>query len=355
MKILIAFPGPRHSTFDVACGWSNALTELDHDVSEYRFDYAIDFFIHSFRAWERAHPHNPEAKFRNEQWQAAASKQLIVQAVYDQPDIVLMISGMQYHPLAFQLLHKLKIPIVMVLTESPYMDSRQAIVIEKGGVALAFVNDKASVEPLSGLACPIVYLPHSYDPAIHHNGPSDEDFETDIYFCGTLFADRLEIFEELLSDRQRLQTEFDAYIIGPTNHRGGVEVVENAETAEWYRSTKIALNHHRTWMGDLQTDEGTLQDGLAWSINPRAFEIAACGAFQLCDSKRPELAEVFSDSVATYANKEDLLDKIRYYLTHDAEREQMAARANELVASCAFVNRARDILIPAIQQYLGGY
>ena len=172
MKILLAFPGPRHSTIDVARGWGNALTELGHDVSEYRYSFVIDFFVTAYRAWERAHPHNPEARFRNEQWQAAASKQLIVQAVYDQPDVVLMISGMQYHPLAFQLLRKLKIPIALILTESPYMDSRQAVMLEKGGVALAFVNDKASIKPLcdsgSVLGCPIVYLPHSYDPSVHH-------------------------------------------------------------------------------------------------------------------------------------------------------------------------------------------
>lgn len=356
MKILLAYPGPRHSTIDVARGWSNALTELGHDVSEFRFSYLIDFYIGAYRYWEQAHPANPEARFKNERWQAAASEGLVLQAVDFQPDVVLMVSGMQYHPRAFRLLRKLKVPIALLLTESPYMNSRQAIMIEKGNIALAFANDKLSVGPLSGPGCPIIYLPHSHDPTIHHtiHHTIDEDHETDIYFCGTLFPDRLEIFDALISDRTHLQTEFDAYIVGPTNHRGGVEVVENAENAAWYRGTKIALNHHRRWLGDLRTDEGILRDGLAWSINPRAFEIAACGAFQLCDDKRPELHEIFGDSVATYADKKDLLDKIRHYLTHDAEREQMAERANELVASCAFVNRAQDILIPAIEKHLGG-
>ena len=352
MKILLAWPGPRHSTADVARGWGRALAESGHDVTEYRYSFAIDFFIAAYHAWERAHPHNPAAKFENEQWQAAASKQLIIQAVYDQPDIVLMVSGMQYHPIAFRLLHKLNIPVVLILTESPYMDSRQAVILDKGGVALSFTNDKASVGPLSGYSCPVIYLPHSYDPTIHHGGSADEDYESEIYFCGTLFPDRLEMFGDLLSDRQHMQTEFDANIVGPTNHRGGIEVIPNDENAEWYRATKIALNHHRTWCGDMQVDEGTLQDGIAWSINPRTYEIAACGAFQLCDSKRPELAEIFGDSVATYTDKQDLLDKIRYYLAHDAEREQMAARANELVKPCAFVNRAHDVLIPAIEKYL---
>jgi len=353
MKILLAWPGPRHSTADVARGWGKALMSLSHDVSEYRYSYAIDFFVCAYKAWEKAHPRNPAAVFTNEQWQAAASKQLIIQAVHDQPDIVLMVSGMQYHPIAFRLLYKLKIPIALILTESPYMDPRQVIMLDKGGVSLAFANDKASIGSLSGF-CPVVYLPHSYDPEVHRNGQADEDFETDVYFCGTLFPDRLEQFGGLISNRSSLQTEFDAYIIGPTNHRGGVELIENSENAEWYRGTKVALNHHRRWMGDLKTDEGTLKSGAAYSLNPRAFEIAACGAFQLCDDQRPELKEVFGDSVATYSNKADMLDKIRYYLAHAIEREQMAAMAHERVKDCAFVNRAQDILIPAIEKYLGG-
>ncbi|RLC82302.1 MAG: hypothetical protein DRJ03_19250 [Chloroflexi bacterium] len=353
MKILIAFPGPRHSTIDVANGWSAALAELGHDVTEFRFSYLIDFFITAYQAWERAHPNNPGAKFTNEQWQAAASKQLIVQAVHDRPDIVLMISGMQYHPIAFRLLHNLKIPIVLILTESPYMDNRQLLMMDRGGANLTFTNDKASVKPLSGF-CPVVYLPHSYNPATHYSGPAHGDYETDIYFCGTLFPDRLEQFSELLSDRSHMQTEYDAYIIGPTNHRGGVELIDNAENAEWYRGTKIALNHHRVWMGDLRADEGTLPGGAAYSLNPRAYEIAACGAFQLCDDQRPELKKVFGDSIATYNGKADMMDKIKYYLAHDAERKQMAKRANELVRNCAFINRAQEILIPAIEKYLGG-
>jgi len=354
MKILVAYPGPRHSTFDVAVGWSRVLAQLDHDVSEYRYDFVIDFFVCAYHAWASKHSGNPEAEFKNESWQSAASKQLVIQAVHDQPDIVLMISGMQYHPHAFELLRKLKVPIVLILTESPYLDSRQALVINRGGVALAFVNDKVSVEPLSGLGCPVVYLPHSYDPAIHHNGAGDEDYETGVYFCGTLWPERREMFSGLISDRRSLQEEFDAYIHGPGTHRGGYEVISNAENADWYRNTKIALNHHRRTMGDFRVDEGRLKDDAAWSINPRTYEIAACGAFQLCDDGRPELREIFGDSVATYADNEDLLDKVRYYLSRDAERQQMATRANELVKDCAFANRAREILIPAIEKHLGG-
>lgn len=351
MKILLAYPGPRHSTFDVAEGWSRALLELGHTVARFRFDLLIDFYITAFRAWQQKHAANPAARINNEHWQVAASGGLILQAVDFQPDIVLMVSGMQYHPEAYRLLHKMGIPLVLVLTESPYMDSRQIIQLEHGHVALAFANDKSSVGPLSGF-CPVIYLPHSYDPAVHHNGLGDEDYETDVYFCGTLFPDRLEQFGDLFSDRDHFQTEFDAYITGPTNYRGGIEVIENAENAMWYRSTDIALNHHRVWMGDFQVNEGTLPPGVAWSINPRAYEIAACGAFQLCDDQRPELEEVFGDSVATYSSKATMLDKIRYYLAHDAEREQMAAMAHERVKDCAFINRAQNILIPAIQQYV---
>src|SRR4030065_2583401 len=96
-------------------------------------------------------------------------------------------------------------------------------------------------------------------------------------------------------------------------------LVDNAELIKYYCGTKIALNHHRTIVGkDSRGEE--LHIDQAYSLGPRAYEIAACGAFQLCDDTRPELQEVFGDSVATYRDGGDLRDKIAYYLSHDDER-----------------------------------
>jgi len=87
----------------------------------------------------------------------------------------------------------------------------------------------------------------------------------------------------------------------------------------------------------------------AQSLGPRAYEIAACGAFQLCDDKRTELWSVFGDSVATYSDADDLRDQVTYYLKHDRERQEMAQEARARVEGCTFQDRAREIVIPALK------
>ena len=100
-----------------------------------------------------------------------------------------------------------------------------------------------------------------------------------------------------------------------------------------------------------ETKRGGFIDG-AYSLGPRAYEIAACGAFQLCDDQRPELHDIFNGSIPTYKDAADLQDKIGYYLAHDAEREALRAESLKRVQACSFVERARDIVIPRIKQVI---
>ena len=346
MRILLCYPGPRHSTFDVAAGWDEALRELGHEVFSFRFDFCIDFCLAAKEAWEKKHVGNPGAVFNMEDWQKIASEQVVIAAADFQPDVALIVSGMQYHPRAFHILGKMGIPKAVILTESPYQDERQALMLDKGEVDLAFTNDKESLGPLSEF-CPVEYLPHSYDPSRHYPGKVNGDYASDVFFCGTLWPDRRTLITPL-----KERWDIDVCVIGPKHWRGGPGLLPNAELAEYYRGTRIALNHHREWRGDIDKDEGMIETDAAWSINPRAFEIAACGAFQLSDGKRPELAETFGDSVATYKDGSDMQAKVDYFLAHDAERTAMALEAKWRIRNCRFVDRAEQIVLPAIAKHL---
>lgn len=64
----------------------------------------------------------------------------------------------------------------------------------------------------------------------------------------------------------------------------------------------------------------------------RALDILACGGF-LLSNYQPELAEYFEEGkeLALFYDKEDCLNKIRYYLTHEAEREAIARAGQKKV------------------------
>lgn len=59
----------------------------------------------------------------------------------------------------------------------------------------------------------------------------------------------------------------------------------------------------------------------------RHFEVPGCGAFQLTN-ENPELAELFEPGkeIAFYRDNDDLCAKVEYYLTHERERLEIAAR-----------------------------
>jgi spore maturation protein CgeB len=64
-------------------------------------------------------------------------------------------------------------------------------------------------------------------------------------------------------------------------------------------------------------------------VNNTLFEAAGCGAFQICD-ERPTLAEFFKpdEEVVTFRDRAELVEKIRYYLSHEAERRKIAQAAS---------------------------
>jgi spore maturation protein CgeB len=66
------------------------------------------------------------------------------------------------------------------------------------------------------------------------------------------------------------------------------------------------------------------------ALNQRVFDVPATGAFLLTDYS-PALQEHFrlGEEIVTYRDVDELRDKARYYLAHDAERTAIARRGYE--------------------------
>jgi len=355
MRILIAYPGSAFSTFDVATGYEAALIQAGHTVHAFNYHDQLAFYQESLKFWEKENQNfNPHPSM----FLVMASERLIIDVIDFVPDVALIISGYCLHRRAFDLIYKLGIPIVLLLTESPYQDESQAIIIEKGHVDLSFTNDKSSLETLPGLRA---YLPHSYNPLVHypiHFEVINERYKTDVFFHGTLWPERRRMFSNLtrFGDGERGSVViggFDPSVKDTSAAKAAQkDLVSNEELAKWYNGTKIAINHHRTFTGTDENGDEKHINGTAWSLGPRAYEISACGAFQLCDDTRPELKEIFGDTVATYKDQADLEDKIDYYLSHESEREDMAQAAFNKLLKCSFGARAKRILMPTIQSFV---
>lgn len=354
MRVLIVYPGHSIATFDVASGYEYALKKLGVKVRAYNYHSSIDFYteaINYYRSIREGFNPSKSAPV------VLASEHVVIEAVEVVPDIIIIVNGMSLHRRAYDLLHRLNIPIALMMTESPYLDDFQAKMVKMGHISLAFTNDRTSVEKINEMTgITTVYLPHSYNTKIHKPMSVPDDYKTDVFFHGTMWPER----NRLLSGVESFVREkgWDARITGieplkdnrtkEETIRAKKNMMPNSEMAKYIAGTKIAINHNRTISKGFQGGkELHIKD--AYSLGPRAYEIAACGAFQLCDGKREELFDIFGDSVATYDGPEDLRDKIEFYLSNNKIREEMAIEARERAKDCSFERRAEEILIPMLE------
>ena len=69
------------------------------------------------------------------------------------------------------------------------------------------------------------------------------------------------------------------------------------------------------------------------SINPRTFEIMGNPNFEICDYRvdAARLGFMSEKNIVMYANDEELLKKIEFYINNDVEREKIAQNGCRLV------------------------
>ncbi len=207
-------------------------------------------------------------------------------------------------------------------------------VIQKGN----FFNDlKAIGQPNT------VYLPLAAQPDFHKplelSSVDQRKFGSEVSFMGAGYPNRRVAFRELISrDFKIWGNEWDGdHVLAPLVQLKGARVSPD-ECVKIFNATRINLN----LQSSVQTDE--LVTGGDF-VNPRTFELAACGAFQLVD-KRSLMDEAFADDeLATFTSMDELIKKIDYFSANPEEREQFAAKSRERVLKeHTYVNRMRTLI-----------
>jgi spore maturation protein CgeB len=190
----------------------------------------------------------------------------------------------------------------------------------------------------------IHYLPMAADLAAHKTvsltSDEMEEFGADVSFVGAGYANRREILPQLITPEWRLKVwgnEWDgATAIEPVLQRGGARI--DTETCiKVFNATTVNLNLHS------HTGKGLDPD--ADFVNPRTFELAACGAFQLVDH-RSLLGELFTqEEMATFRTVEELPQRIRAAL-HEADIRRGMARAayDRVVREHTYRHRMKELL-----------
>ena len=332
MKVAIIHPGAAWSTCDVYTGLVAGLqAQPGIDLHEMRIDTILNWYDTMIGLGVNAGVLSDQAyrtDVLNRQRMASAH---ITQNILDiWPEVVISVSGHNYHLKDVDLLHKVGIKTAVVLTESPYFGELEGIMAQHYDIA--FTNERRSADRLHAH-----YLPHAYNPAVHTpDGP--RAYAADAVFIGSMFDERRALFNA--ADWEGIDFLWRGHDMTETP----TDVVPNTEAAAYYRAAKIGINHHRT-----TTSHGSgqhIRPEEAESLGPRAYEIPACGGFMLCDDSRAEGWEVFGDVFPTYraGDADDLTRQVRSWLTHADRREETARMMHAAVLPHSWTARATQVL-----------
>ena len=190
----------------------------------------------------------------------------------------------------------------------------------------------------------VEYLPMAADPAVHRPMELTEEerheFGADVAFVGAGYANRRALLPRLISSEWTFKlwgNEWEgAAAVQPALQQGGARV-DTETCVKIFNATAINLNLH--------SHVGTGFDPEGDFVNPRTFELAACRAFQLTD-RRSLLPDLFDPGqVATVADADGLVSRLRVWRQEPETRRAMAQAAyDRILKEHTYVHRMKTLL-----------
>ncbi|WP_338666873.1 CgeB family protein [Pseudodesulfovibrio methanolicus] len=260
-----------------------------------------------------------------------------------EPDLVLAMAQAPLNPQALKRLRRDGVATAMWFVEDrdlfTYWKSFAPLydvfaVIQKG----QFFEDLAAIGQPNALYLPLAAQPNFHRPT-ELSPVERRKFGSEISFMGAGYPNRRKAFHELINhDFKIWGTEWEGdHVLEPLLQLKGARVTPE-ECVKIFNATTINLNLHSSIQADKLVTFGDF-------VNPRTFELAACGAFQLVD-KRTLMDEAFTeDELATFSSIEELSEKIEYFSSQPKERQAFADRARaRALKDHTYAQRMRTLL-----------
>lgn len=151
----------------------------------------------------------------------------------------------------------------------------------------------------------------------------------DISFIGSPKIDRYDLIKFLLDNKMSIRLfgpgwygykDLEGIYGGQLDYKDIVKVINQSKINLCFSKNQFGVPH----------------------LKEIVFEVAACKAFPLVDYS-PPILRFFEDNkeIVSFKNKKELLEKVRYYLEHEKEREKIAGNAYKKMIK----NYSMDLLI----------
>jgi spore maturation protein CgeB len=205
----------------------------------------------------------------------------------------------------------------------------------------------ALLEEAAALTGCVRYLPCAADPAVHRplDLTADErrTFGAPVSFVGAGYRNRRLAFRSLLDLGLRVWGSDweNPGLLEAALQRDGARV-SSEDAVRVFNATDVNVNLHSSTYVDGVDPRGDF-------VNPRTFEIAAAGAFQLVDERAllPEMLHPGRE-VATFADAGELRDRVAYWLERPDERAAIALAGRRRVLAEHTYRRRMAALVETV-------
>lgn len=325
-RLHVALVGPIYGgSLPIACYVATALEQLGHRVSWYDHSWHAQSY-ESFGAVR---------SLRNRQVLQGHFGELLGQLTLahvaeDPPDLVLAMAQAPLSLGILQQLRKRKFLTAMWFVEN-YRHLTYWQQVASGYDYWFVIQRGACQDALRAAGAPHVsYLPMAADPAVHRpitlSAAEQQEFGADLSFVGAGYANRRELLPQLIAPGQTFKlwgNEWEGADAVRTILQRQGQRIDTETCMKIFNASTINLNLHS------HTGRGFDPEGDF--VNPRTFELAACGAFQLTD-QRTLLPELFTPAeMATVAEPAALPREITRWLRDAPARDAMRAAARARV------------------------
>lgn len=249
------------------------------------------------------------------------NRRLLEEARKFAPQVVLIVMGFHISPQTLQAIKReTGAVLINYATDDPFNERtsprnvREAIPLYD----VYACTKRATMDDVARAGCRNVqYIRFGYHPSVHFaEAPATAEernrFAADVAFVGEGDGDRLPFFKTLMKAIPDLNLALygGLWDLSPTLRRYHRGTVRGRDFRLALGSAKIAVNLVRVQ----NRDDHVM----------RSFEGPACGAFMLNERTEEHLA-LFAEGreAAYFESPEELVEKTRYYLNNDAEREQI--------------------------------
>jgi len=263
------------------------------------------------------------------------NESLMREAIQQKPDLIFIYKGETVHKeVLSEVKNKTKAKIATWWVDDPF---RYPEVIKCAELFdYFFVFDSYHIERLNNAGMRQVhFLPCACDSDVFRKIEMSEKercfYGSDISFVGDSNDRREEVLGALVDYNMKIW----GTVWKKSKLRSYSPVKRNVlpdELNKIYNNSKININIHH-----MQSVYGT---------NSRTFEIASSGGFQLTDYKS-DIRNLFkiNSEIVCYEDINELREKVKYYLKHDAEREKIAISGMERSRrDHTYLNRMREVI-----------